>query len=296
MKNMKKLFLVMPMLLTIMGLVACEKAVLDEQQKEMTPVEGNVIIRTSLYNIVPFETRSVQDVADFSNTLKFVFYQNDEKVKDVTQKKNEGSYGEIGVTLQPGTYQLLVLAHSSTSNPTVSGPSNIQFTNTTGYSDTFYYYGDLVVTSEQQTYDVQLQRATSMVRVTIQDAIPSEVKTIRLYYTGESGVFNAVTGMGGTTNSKQSITYNVEGMSAPLSLCAYTFLRNETGTLNMTITAYDKDNNVKAEKELKNIPMKNCMVTEYNGNLFSGEGGGSAGAHFNLTAETEWKVFQQLSF
>lgn len=297
---MKRTIIAMLMLVAMMGLSACEKAVLDEQQQEeKKPLEGNVIIRTSMYNIVPFETRAVQNVADFSNTLQFILYQNGTKVKGVTQKKSEGNYGQIGLTLEPGTYQLLVLAHSSSGNPTVSNPEAIQFTNSDGYSDTFYYYGDIEVTTEQTTYNVTLERATSMVRVTILDEIPTNVQMIRLYYVGESGVFNAVTGMGGTTNSEQSILFNVSGKTAPLTLCAYTFLRNATGTLNMTITAYGSSaSDVIATKQLNNIPMKNHMVTEYSGYLFSTPPTPptDVDATFNLTAETSWEVYQQLTF
>ena len=297
MKNLKKTLVAMLMLVVMIGLNACEKAVFDEQQQETKPLEGNVIIRTSMYNIVPFETRAVQNVADFSSTLEFVLYQNGTKVKAVTQqKKSNSNYGQVGMTLEPGTYQLLVLAHSSTGNPSVADPTFIQFTNNDGYSDTFYYYDDIEVTAEQTTYDVTLQRATSMVRVIIQDEIPSNVQRIYLDYQGESGVFNAVTGMGGTTNSQQRIVVNASGVSSPLTLCAYTFLRNETGTLNMTITAYGSSlTDVIATKELANIPMKNHMVTEYSGYLFSTPPT-NVDASFNLTAETDWELYQQLTF
>ena len=299
MKTKKKTIIAMLMLVAMMGLSACEKAVLDEQQQEeKQPLNGNVIIRTSMYNIVPFETRAVQSVADFSSTLEFVLYQNGTKVKAVTQlKKSDSNYGQVGITLEPGTYQLLVLAHSSTGgNPSVADPTQIKFTNSDGYSDTFYYYGDIEVTTEQTTYNVTLERATSMIRVIIQDEIPSNVQRIRLYYTGESGVFNAVTGMGGTTNSQQEIWYNAVGATAPLTLCAYTFLRNATGTLNMTITAYGSSaSDVIATKQLNNIPMKNHMVTEYSGYLFSTPVT-TVDATFNLTAETSWEVYQQLTF
>ena len=299
MKTMKQTLMAMLMLVAMIGLVACEKVVLDEQQQEeKQPLEGNVIIRTSMYNIVPFETRAVQSVADFSTTLQFILYQDGTKVKGITQKKSDGNYGEIGITLEPGTYQLLVLAHSSSGNPTVSDPTAIHFTNSDGYSDTFYYYGDIEVTTEQTTYNVTLQRATSMVRITLLDDVPSDVQFIRLYYIGESGVFNAVTGKGGATNSEQSIKYNVAGRTAPLSLSAYTFLRNETGSLNMTITALDANNNIKKELSLSNIPMKNHMVTEYSGYLFSTPPTPptTVDATFNLTAETSWEVYQQLTF
>ena len=286
----------MLIMVTMFSLGACEKAVLDEQQ-ETKPLEGNVIIRTSMYDIVPFETRAVQNVADFSSTLEFVLYQNNKKVKAVTQSKSNSNYGQVGITLEPGTYKLLVLAHSSAGgNPSVADPECIQFTNSDGFSDTFYFYGDIEVKLEQTTYNVTLQRATSMVRITILDEIPSDVQRIRLYYTGESGVFNAVTGMGGSTDSQQSILFNAVGKTAPLTLCAYTFLRNETGSLNMTITAYGSStSDVIATKQLNNIPMKNHMVTEYSGYLFSTPPT-TVDATFNLTAETGWEVYQQLTF
>ena len=295
MKTMKKTIIAMLMLVAMMGLSACEKAVLDEEkQEEPQQLKGNVIIRASMYNIVPFETRAVQNVADFSNTLQFILYQDGTKVKGITQKKSEGNYGQIGLTLEPGTYQLLVLAHSSSGNPTVSNPTQIKFENSDGFSDTFYYYGNIEVTKEQATYDVTLERATSMVRVIILDEIPSNVQRIRLYYVGESGVFNAVTGWGGTINSEQSILFDVTGKTAPLTLSAYTFLRNETGSLNMTITAYGSNSSdVIATKQLNNIPMKNHMVTEYRGNLFAPP---TTDTSFNLTAETSWEVYQQLTF
>ena len=280
------------MLLAMFSLGACEKAVLDEQEDTQS-TEGNVIIRATLYEIVPFDTRAVQNIADYCSTLQFAVFQDGTKVKGITQKKGSDGYGQVHFSLEPGTYQLLVLAHSSTGSPSINDPSKIQFTNSDGYSDTFFYYDNLTVTEGENVQEARLQRASSMVRITITDNIPANVSTIRLYYEGESGVFNAVTGWGGTVNSKQSITYNVQGQSSPLTLAAYTFLRNEEGTLNMTLTAYDANSGVVAEKELKNIPMKNHMVTEYSGKLFSATG---TNISMSFTADTAWQVYRQLTF
>ena len=283
--------------IALFAFAGCEKVVLDEESTtdETKAADGNVIIRASLYNIVPFDTRAEENIADYCSTLQFVLYQNDTKVKAVTQKKGDSGYGVVGLTLEEGTYKLLVLAHSSKGNPSVADPTMIKFTNQDGYSDTFFYYGDLTVTEEKRSYEVMLQRATSMVRVTITDEIPANVTKIRLYYEGESGVLNAVTGMGGETDSKQSIWYNVVGYSVPLALRAYTFLRNEEGKLQMTVTAYDNANNIVAEKQLTNIPMKHCMVTDYEGRLFSEEDAG-VDARISFLADTEWKVYRQLTF
>lgn len=295
MKNTRKMMMAMLMLVAMMGMGACEKAVLDDENEsgDKPETEGNVIIRASLYDIVPFDTRAVQNIADYCTHLQFVVFQDGNKMKGVNQKKGDADYGQVSMTLSPATYQLLIVAHSSTSNPTVTDPTKIQFTNQTGYSDTFCYYGDLVVNEGENSYDVRLQRATSMVRLTITDEIPSNVKTIRLSYEGESGVLNATTCMGGATNSKQNITYNVEGYQAPLTLGAYTFMRGEEGTLKMTVTAYDANSNVVVEKQLNDIPLKYRMVTEYSGNLFSVT---NTDISLNLTAETEWQVYKQLTF
>ena len=279
------------------GLAACEKAVMDDDDMEQPEKQGNVVIRTSIYNIVPFnDTRAVQSMADYCTTISFVFYQDGSKVKSFTQKKGDTGFGQLITTLGVGTYQLLILAHSCPfGNPTMSDPAAIKFTNTdSGYSDTFYYYDDLTVTEAQNTYDLMLQRATSMASITINDdSMPEEVAKIRVYWEGESGVFNATTGWGGTTNSKQYVMYDVAGQPTPLTLNAYTFLRNETGTLTITLTAYDSHDAAIAEKVLKDVPMKNRMVTEYTGKLFTST---NTDLVFNLQAETDWEVYEQVAF
>ena len=294
MNNLKQLCMMAMAFVVMLTMFSCEKMVLDEEERNgHETTEGNVIIRASLYNIVPFETRAEQNVADYCSHLQFVLYKDGTKMKAVNQKTGDSDYGQVAMTLQPDTYQLLVLAHSCAGNPTISDPTKIQFTNQTSYSDTFCYYGELEVKEGQNNYEVRLQRATSMVRVTVMDEIPTNVKSIRLYYEGESGVLNATTCMGGTTNSKQYVMFNVEGRHAPLTFGAYTFLRNVEGSLNMTITAYDSGDNIVAEKQLDNIPMKYRMVTEYSGNLFSVS---NNDVFLNLTANTEWEVFREFTF
>lgn len=271
--------------------------VTDDSEASGSEQQGNVVIRTSVYSIVPFDnTRAVQNIADYCSTISYVFYQDGTRVNTFTQKKGEDGYGQLTTKLATGTYQVLILAHSCPFGiPTLTNPANIQFTNTgTGYSDTFFYYDDLVVTEQQNTYDLILQRATSMVRIFITDEVlPEEVAKFRVNYEGESGVLDATTGWGGSTNSKQYIMYDRNDLSAPVTLCAYTFQRNEIGSLTITVTAYDGDDNIVAEKTLKDVPLKHQMVTEYSGSLFANP---NTDATINLKAETSWQVYQQLTF
>lgn len=282
------------MLLAAIMYTGCEKPIID---KEAPTTNGNITIRASLYDIAPFGTRAAVDIASYSTSISYVFYQDGAQTKKITQKSGDNGYGSTTTTLAAGEYQLLVLAHSCPlGNPTMTNPSAIQFTNTgTGYSDVFYYYGPITVTDEAATYDLGLQRATSLLRIKATDKVPQQVRSIRVLYKGESGVFNAVTGWGGTVNSEQRVTINIDNPETPLVLDAYTFLREETGELKtVTITALDAAGATVTEKQLKNVPMKSHMVTEYEGPLF-GESEVS-GVTLRLTADTEWDVYEKVTF
>lgn len=279
--------------LAVTALSACEKMVVDEEETE-SGKKGNVTLKATMFNIVPFETRAVQNIADYCSRLCFVVYDSSgSKVKGVSQKKGDTGYGQVSMTLEPATYKLLVLAHSGQSNPTLTDPSFLQFTNQMGYSDTFYYYGDLIVTEEAATHELQLQRATTLLSLTITDELPSNLKQIRCEWVGESGVFNATTGWGGTVNSTQVVVYNVEGLTAPITLRLYTFMRQEEGTLKLTIDATDTNGATIEKRVYNDVPIKNRMVTEYSGRFFSSAESENS---FNLTAETGWEVYKQFSF
>lgn len=281
------------------GMGACEKMILDEaEQTGSTGQSGNVTIKASVYSIVPFsrETRTVQSIAECCTKLCFVVYQDGAQKKKVLQKKGDDSFGQTSFSLPSGDYQLLVLGHSSTANPTLANPESIQFKNADGFSDTFYYYDDLTVTAQAERHNVMMERATSMLRIIINDEeLPEELDRIRVYYTGESGVFNAVAGWGGAVNSKQNSVFDVKGQGTPLTLEAYTFLRDDVGSLNVTLTAYDDSGNVLAERELTDVPMRNRMVTEYSGPLF-GPSSVMGEQTFLLQAETDWELYRRGSF
>ncbi len=278
-----------------LGLSSCEKAIFDEEQEPTTKKNGNVTLRASMFNIVPFDTRAVQNIADYCTKLCFVLYNSSGAVvKEVTQKSGDSGYGEVSLSLEPATYKLLILAHSSTSNPTLTNPASLLFTDNMYYSDTFYYYGDLVVTTDDKTHDLQLQRATTMVRFTITDEVPSNVKTILCKWEGQSGTFNATTGWGLNTSSVQMVVYDVTGLTPPISLKLFTFMHENEGTLKLTVTARGTNSSdVVASKVFDAVPIKNHMVTEYNGRFFSS---GESTNGFNITAETEWQVYQQLTY
>lgn len=277
------------------SLSACEKPILDEEEEESTTTtkeqgsnkqdsKGNVVIRVTNFNLTPI-TKAVVDLTTYCTRLNYVLYKDGNKVVGKSQLKEDADFGEMTMTVDPGTYKLLVLAHSSTNgNPTLSDPENIQFTNKLGYSDTFYYYGDLEVTSEPKTHELTLTRASTLLKFIITDEIPENVTNIYIHYTGGSGVLNAVTGYGGNVDSRQEKNAKIQGYSSPLSIRIYTFLQSDEGYLNLKVEARDanNNNNVVLSREFEHINVKRNCVTEYEGSFFSHENS------LTLLADTAW--------
>lgn len=276
----KNLFLYFSILMACV-LTACEKADFDDESKE----DGaNLTIRVSNVREVAYNTstRALVDITGYSSRLNFVIYKNGEQVKSLMQMQGDSGYGEVAFQLMPGTYKVLVLAHSSKGNPSLTDPEQIKFTNSISFSDTFYYYGDVVVTTEAKTHELMLTRASSLLNFIIDDEIPSDAATALVTYTGGCGVFNAVTGYGGTVNSQQEKLYDIKNVSSPVSFKLYTFLPGDEGLLKVTIVVKNDNGDVILERQFTNIPVKRNVITEYSGAFFQHDNS------FLFKANTVW--------
>lgn len=226
---------------------------------------------------------------DYWSRLHFVFYQEGTKVADRSQNVGDDGYGEVAMTLSEGTYQVLVLAHSSNGAPTLATPDKLQFTNAMGFSDTFYYYGDVTVTAEPQTHEIVLTRVTAMVRFIINDDMPQNVRSMKFYYTGGSGTLDARTGLG-CVASKQSVVVDVDPskLSKPYTFDLYTIPRETTAELSLTVTAYDEIGAMVRERTFKSVEVERNKITEFAGDFFGGSTQTPGSETFLVSAETEW--------
>lgn len=286
------------MLCALIFLFSCEKPVFNNQQED-TGVNGNLLIRVAGFKVVPFgETRGTTAISDYCQRLNFAVYQDGKKVKAVNQVTTDSQFGEANMTLEPGTYQLLVVAHSANGNPSMATPEKIAFTNSDGYTDTFYAYTNIEVDESQKELDITLERATAMFRLITKDKVPENVDRIRFYYTGGSGALNATNGLG-CVNSQQVTFFDIADDMKGLPLCMeiYTFPKAEKGKLKVTVTAYSKNTDILYEKELEDVPVEVNKITEYEGYLFGkgGDNGEEENTHgknersISVTLNSEWK-------
>ena len=273
-------------------MAACEKAVLDEDVINMK--EANVILHMTQFEQEPF-TRAATDITALCSRLNIALFDADgTKVKTVAQKEGDASFGTVALTLAAGTYRLVVIAHNGDGSATITSTEKVTFPNNK-VTDTFYYYGDLVATDAQQSYDLTLTRAVAMFRLVLtDDEIPSNVAKLKFYYIGGSSTFSPSAGYG-CVNSKQT---EVRTIADDGIYDIYTLPHTEDDVLTkLTVTALDANDNTIKERIFENVPVTRNQVTRYTGSFFgSGGSGQQSDGTFRMTADPDWDSVNGYTF
>ena len=291
------------MLLAVLAmLAACEKPFLDDGSVDGgSPSEANVVLHFTQSEDGDFTaatraaTRAATDITDLCSRLNLaVFNADGTKVKTVAQKEGDASYGTVALSLAAGTYQLVVIAHNGDGSATITSTEKVTFPNNK-LTDTFYYYGDLVVGSEKQSYDLTLTRAVAMFRLVLTDeSIPASVAKLKFYYTGGSSTFSPAEGYG-IVQSKQT---EIRAVSEDGIYEIYTLPHTEEDVLTkLTVTALDANDNTVKERIFENVPVVRNQVTRYTGSFFGSGGSGETGSgDFRMTADPEWDSINGYTF
>ena len=280
---------------------ACEKPILDEEDA-VTRKEANVILHMTQYEQEAFgnsgnraTTRAATDITELCSRLNIAIFDDDgTKVKTVAQKEGDASFGTVAMTLAAWTYQLVVIVHNAEGSATITSTEKVTFPNNK-VTDTFYYYGDLVVTSEVQSYDLTLTRAVAMFRMVLTDEeIPSTVTKFKFYYTGGSSTFSPSAGYG-CVNSKQT---EIRTVADDGTYEIFTLPHTEEDVLTkLTVTALDANDNTVKERVFENVPVTRNQITRYTGSFFgSGGSGQTSDGTFRLTADPDWDSVNGYTF
>ena len=284
---MKKIFFPF---LALLVLVSCEKAVFSEE--DSNEPKGNFIVNVFEIEHTPFSTLTRTAPANACTRFNFAVYQQDgTRVKQVNQKLEDPDFGTASFQLAEGDYQLVVVAHNSDGNPTMTDPKKVQFSNAQGFTDTFLWSGNITIGDEAKKMSLSLRRIVALCRFVITDDFPADVKTMRFYYTGGSGAFDAATGYG-SVNSKQDVKFTVSATQKQFDL--YTFLHDAEGTIKLTVTALDDKDNVLNERSFE-VPLYQNQITWFTGAFFDGSGASSS-TITDIDINTEWAGEHHLTF
>ena len=282
---------IMLLALTLL-LAACEKPVIDEDL--VATKDANVILHFKQFEQEAF-TRAATDITELCSRLNIALFDAEgTKVKTVAQKEGDSSYGTVALTLTAGTYRLVVIAHNCDGSATITSTEKVTFPNNK-VTDTFYYYGDLVVTDAKQSYDLTLTRAVAMFRLVLTDeSVPSNVAKLKFYYIGGSSTFSPKDGYG-CVNSKQT---EIRSVSSDGVYEIFTLPHTEDDVLTkLTVTALDANDNTVKERTFENVPITRNQVTRYTGSFFgSGGGGSTSDGTLRLTADPDWDSVNGYTF
>ena len=293
-------------LCTLLSLSSCEKAITDEDSVVSgSPADKNANLTVTVFSIekTPFgtltpgayapATRAVTPASEACTRLNFAIYdEGGSRVKQVNQTSAEADFGKASFQLAEGTYLLVVVGHSANGNPTMTDPTKVQFTNATGYTDTYLCCANVTIGEEKVDYNVSLDRITALCRFVLTDTeTPSEVKKLRFYYTGGSGAFNAQTGLG-CVNSKQDVKFDITSAQKQFDL--YTFLHDLEGTIHLTVSALDASGVEITQRDF-DVPMQQNYITWLSGPFFGDSGSGST-TITGITINTDWAGETHITF
>ena len=294
---MKKLIVSLSAVFTVLMVftfIACEKALMAEDSDTSGDKNGNLRVRVFQIEQTPFGSLTRAEASEVCTRLNFLIYNTDNsRAKMVNQTSSDKNFGTVSFQLDEGDYQLVVVGHSAGGNPTSTNPLKIQFTNATGFTDTFLSSDDITVKAEDPLeIDVTLVRIVALCRFCLTDDIPADVRKMQFYYTGGSGAFDAYTGLG-SVNSKQTVTFDVtDGSQKQFDL--YTFLHEESDNIALKVTALDASGNVLYERDF-DVPMQQNHITWLTGAFFSGSGSSSTTVT-GVTVNTDWAGELHLTF
>ena len=280
--------------MAVMAFFGCEKVVLDEENGTSVAADANVILHFTMYDQEDF-TRAATDITALCSRINLaVFDAEGTKVKTLAQKEGDASYGTVELSLAAGTYKLVVMAHNCDGSATITSTEKVTFPNNK-VTDTFYYFGDLVVGSEKQDYELSLTRAVAMFRLVLTDeTVPENVTKLKFYYTGGSSTFSPADGYG-CVQSKQT---EIRAVAGDGIYEIYTLPHSEDDVLTkLTVTALDANDNAIRERVFENIPIVRNQVTRYTGRFFGEGGSGATGSgDFHLTGDPEWDSVNDYTF
>ena len=269
-------------------LFSCQKAYVGDDDSEEVRKESGVNLRLSIVRLgdadfeKSYEVLRSADVTTLCNRVSVAVYRDGTRVKQVNQTTSDQDFGKIQLTLPAGKYKILILAYSGSKSATMTDAEKVCFSG--GMSDTFWYCKDIDLESDTSE-DITMKRIVAMFRLSLTDAMPKNVKTLKFAYTGGSSTLNGVTGLG-CVNSRQSVEFAITS-----DFDIYTFPKPDSQTLKVTVTALDASGNQLIQHIFNGVEIQCNMITKYTGAFFS-DVGSCANASYSgrLLTNDEWRL------
>lgn len=293
------------LLLCIIMVTSCQKiAIEDFDDEEETTVGDKVTAKFCISQLeqVPFQVSQdymarATDIKEVCNHLFLAVYSTSgERKTTKSQNSTDKGFGTFSISLEKGTYRIVILAYNGKDNPTSTDPTKIIFGNNGKMSDMFLWSEDVTIDNNVEK-DIILRRAVAAFRLVTTDTIPSNVAKMNFHYTGGSSTLNALTGAGSVA-SKQDETFIIKNTDTGKTgtFIVYTFPRDDANVLKMEVTALDASGAIVASQTFDDVPITRNKVTEYKGDFFNNTSGASGNISFHISILDSWDGTIEKSF
>lgn len=272
------------MVLLAVVMFGCEKAITED----VTSDDDDVVLR---FHHNSGDVTRAGGMAAYCSKLNVQLFDADgQKVFATvkTQTSQDDDFGTMSLKLQPGTYLVVAVGHSSKNSATIKSLESVQFTASDGekLTDTFCHCSQIDVSGETADYTLPMYRVGAMIQFCLTDTeVPEAFAYFLMEYTGGSANFNPQT-LEGNTKSTQS---ERRVRNSLMTHQAFTFpYMAATGSIKMTVSATDAEGTVIRKRVFENVPVTRNRITTYTGHFFEDGDGVFTQSDFGFVVHADW--------
>lgn len=287
---MKKFFILASLILLITSCTSSNEPLVPQPAVATGTSQVTVRVNDFSMSMEEFATKSATSVAEYAGvkaiTLAFYGYNDDEVYKFTQLRADDTTYdtfGEFSCDLPIGTYTMVVLGYGSEYPITLTSPTSASYTEDK-VRDTFRKTQTVTVTGTTPLdLSVSLSRFVSKMEVISTDALSAGVSYLRFTFGAGGMSFNPSAGLATSDAGFSVDVLPNKPVGEPIWLGAYVFLTADEQTMDITIQAFDAENNELFTKTVENVAFKRNRVTQLTGSVFTAS---ASAASFSV--ETDW--------
>lgn len=287
---MKKTYLALPVALLCLALASCGQAAVDDANGSDAGGKVTVSLSVAQLEQVPFSQAKARQgsrgtkIDSVCSKLCFAVYKSetDSHPSVIRQNADDDGFGSVRLSLDRGTYYLVVLAHRSGIDPDMSNIRCVDFS--TDVTDTFYAFDTLAI-DRSLDREIKLRRAVARFELTTTDNVPDTCTSLRLSLGNVCTAFNPVTGYGTAPGrTTYTATFGPEGKGKPFSFGRCFFPAGQDSKTDVTVTLYNGTRPT-FTRTFTGVPIGRNTITRYEGRLFS-----NLSFTVPMQSDDEWQV------
>ena len=279
---MKKLLF---MALAALWLVGCsEQSEQTEQSEELTkvslsfsPYEQSAMART---------TRAASSIAGIVTHLD-VWITDGTTTTDLHQTSGDADFGSLSVTLnKTKTYTIYAIGHKAdgaTLSDGVISFTNDKVTHAMFYTTTF-------TPSETTILSCLMQRIVSQFSFSTTDQVPANVTKMSLTVNDVYDRWNVSTGATHSLNRTSTFENFSKKADGTVTFNIFSIVTDAQTTHDITVTAYDAQDNIVQTRTFTAVPLRNGYKTSYRGIYFTDT---PTAATFTVD---DWNEYDEVTF